>query len=611
MHLVKLLVWCALAAPLSARVLLISLDGMGQQFLTEDPLSRELTSLHTFAKKGVQASGVRSHFPSTTANALWTGTWGDVNGIGGNSIPKLPRGQHQITDRLIGYRSDGLEAEPIWVTAARHGIRAVGQQVTQAYPFTERSVGSADLKVPPVVINGYQTRLLADHAALRRADMKEEACPASLPPSRRAPRCFTWTAGPIVLHGALLAPDGAYTVFMIRADGGETPVQAALASTESDAPRKRELARYFSRGLFLPAVADAGPAVLYFRLFEAVPDGSDFLLYETPLHELGVYPEALRASLLRDAGGFIGNGPGRLLREGKLGAGAGVGERRYLEAIELLTSLSLSHTRWLLRHQEPELFAGYLPYPDETEHLWKGLSVLNPSYNEYRRWAYIVVNRYVEALLALRRSGDDMIFVSDHGMTPVHRQVHVNGALLQAGLLSLDSNGKIDPLRTQVIATQNCLLVNTMDWKDGSVSPQHVESVKEQAAQALLGIRDPETGKPVITEIYNSAADAQRFGFGGPGGPQLCYDYAPGYAGVDSTAVPLVQNIKIPVGQHGFAPTRPDMQAIFIAGGPRFPHGRRWPEMRLIDIAPLVSKLLGIEAPAQSSEKVLLPDTKR
>jgi hypothetical protein len=164
-----------------------------------------------------------------------------------------------------------------------------------------------------------------------------------------------------------------------------------------------------------------------------------------------------------------------------------------------------------------------------------------------------------------------------------------------------------------VIDLRNCLLVNTTDWRSGMVPPDRVESVKAQAVEVLRAIRDPDTGKPVITEIYSSAEDAERFGFGGRGGPQVCYDYAPGYIGMDSTSPPLVRALKVPLGAHGFAPTRADMLAILLASGPGFPKGRLWPVLRIIDVAPLISRLLGIDPPAQSrgSAPASLTDTKR
>ena len=60
---------------------------------------------------------------------------------------------------------------------------------------------------------------------------------------------------------------------------------------------------------------------------------------------------------------------------------------------------------------------------------------------------------------------------------------------------------------------------------------------------------------------------------------------------------PVVRAKARPLGEHGFLPTRPDMQGILIAAGPRLPQGARWPLQRAIDVAPLVSDLLGIAPP--------------
>ena len=54
------------------------------------------------------------------------------------------------------------------------------------------------------------------------------------------------------------------------------------------------------------------------------------------------------------------------------------------------------------------------------------------------------------------------------------------------------------------------------------------------------------------------------------------------------------------VGMHGFDPGRSDMGAIFFALGRGVTPGYRQTEIRAIDVAPTVARLLGIEAPAQS-----------
>jgi hypothetical protein len=103
---------------------------------------------------------------------------------------------------------------------------------------------------------------------------------------------------------------------------------------------------------------------------------------------------------------------------------------------------------------------------------------------------------------------------------------------------------------------------------------------------------------PEVTAVLSSPADRERLGFGGPNGFDACLDVAPGYA--TSTTVdngPVVRARPRPTGEHGFLPTRSDMHGLLIAAGPRLPTGGRWPVQRAIDVAPLVSDLLGISPP--------------
>lgn len=592
---------------LQARVFLVSLDGMAWDTFAHDPVGQELTALHALARRGVEAQGMRPHFPSTTSNshaALFNGAWGDVNGITGNSMPVSPRRDHTAFERIEGFRSDGLRSEPIWVAAGRQGISTVAMEVTQAFPFRPQSVGQ-NLKTPPFVVNGYQTRTVAPYLVLRESDVQTEACPAPGPQVR----CFHWMAGPIALHGMLRFGNGVIASLEIRAAESPAPVTATAAPLESGPPRERDLARRFSAPLFLPNVPQSSAAALYFRLFECSADGAHFLVYQSPLQELGIHygeqdGRALARQLIQEAGGFVGNGPESAVTKGPftLGlpawkGGDGTAERRYLEICELITRQSMQHARWLLKHQDPMLFVGYLSLPDETEHAWRGLAAESTDFDRLRRWAYTIVNRYVEFYQSAATENDDLVFVSDHGMAPITRNVAINAAFRKAGLLQNGPNGKPDPARTQAVELRNCVLINSTDWKNGIVAPEQRASVIERVKQALTGIRDPATQQQVITRIYDSPEDAVRFGFGGPNGADLCFDLLPGYATTLSSDLPLIRKRTVAGGEHGFDPTRLEMKAILIGAGPHLPQGTKWQGVRSIDVAPLIAQLLGIDPP--------------
>ena len=54
------------------------------------------------------------------------------------------------------------------------------------------------------------------------------------------------------------------------------------------------------------------------------------------------------------------------------------------------------------------------------------------------------------------------------------------------------------------------------------------------------------------------------------------------------------------LGSHGFDPNLPEMGALMLAMGRGVGKGVRIGPVQMIDVAPTVAKLLGIEAPLQS-----------
>ena len=597
------------ATDTSGRVILVSLDGMGTRLFVDDPVSRELRSLEALRARGVMADGLISHMPSTTANthaALWTGAWGDVNGITSNDMPLPPRGERRAADRISGYRSEGLRAEPIWVAAARQGVRTVTQQATQIYPLRERVTGG-DLAVPPTLLHGYQAPVIAPARWLNRNDLATVPCTRD---DARAVTCMTWTSGKVAFRAALSTrPDGD-RFLRVRVDGAARSVDVPLAATEHDPPRDRELARHFSDGLLVD-LPGFSPAMAYFRLFEASPDGRSLVLFQSVVHEFVLYTghEATRAeaiAFLQDAGGFIGNGDDEPWEADGIGGmaiaqgGDGTRERRYLETLELGIRQTIRQARYLWRTHTPRLMLAYVSMPDEMDHAWLGQARADARFERLRRWGYQLVDRAVETYTGFASANDHVVFVSDHGMTPVMHQARMNIALRTAGLVAADARGRVDAARSKVLFGRNCLLVHTVDWKDGVVPLAQADAVLAQAVAALRDVRGPD-GQPVITGVFSSAADRERLGFGGPNGFDACFDARPGYA-LDAWMDdgPVVRARPRPTGEHGFLPTRPDMQGILIAAGPRIPRGGRWPVRRAIDVAPLVSDLLRVEPPRDS-----------
>lgn len=530
-----LFLFAAVAAS-AQTVFVFSLDGLGHQLFTKHPAARQLKTLSRFASRGAMADGIQPAFPSTTANshaALWTGVYGEVSNITANSQPALPRAAHTFLERSNGYRADQLAAEPIWVAAARQGVKAVAYQAPQVFPFTSTTTHPA-----ATTLNGYQSRQIASHAILHKKDLQFDS-----------PTEFHFRHGPLTLKGSLTSAG-------LTIENTNVP----FAPTESGPPTNRPLARHFSQGLYLPSPV---LAVIYFRLFERTEN--DLLLYVSPIQELAV-SQGDAMGLLKESGGFIGN----------TYFGAKLTNAQSLEVMELLTRQNARHTRWLAEHLRPGLFVGYLPICDELGHRFLGLYEQgDPASRTAMNWGFAIIERWLHDIASLIGKQDHLLITADHGMAPITNLVNVNEVLRRAGLGRAATH------------IYNSVLINTTDWKGGTV--QNREAVRTLIQKALT-----ETG--VFTAFYTPEQDGAKYGIGGLAASDLYFDLKPGY-GVRDSVGELFPVLDKPTGMHGFVPDRPEMLAALFVSGPRVPKGVNWPRLKSIDVAPLIARLLGISPP--------------
>lgn len=502
------LLLAAIAAPAADRVLLLSLDGLGYKILSSDPAARELRSLHALAGRGT-FTPIRTSFPSKTSAghaAIFSGKWAGENGVFSNTNPRAPRAQYRLDETITGFRAESLAAEPIWTAAARLGHKTVAYQATQAYPFNKLSAG-LDLPRPPVVLNGYQTKMLAPHRAVRPRDLVTQA------------QGWLWRDGELTFHIT------------------RTGTQALTITHEGYTVK-------VTRQRFSPLLR-IGSTGAYFRLFEI--SASDFLLYRTSIHEPGA--SGIDAALmLQETGAFIGNSPTSLYRAGGLGAplyagGDGTAERRYLECFALVTAQMTRQMLWLDRRIQPRLFVGYYPQADDLEHVFYGLSQTGvKAVDEIRRQAYAILDRHLAQLL--KRFGH-IVVTSDHGMSPTTHEIHM-GALLQ----------ELGWPPTHAKPNASCVFLNTADWRNGVIPVAEAASARERLATALAR-------HPLITRVYRHA-ELPAFGLTGDRQPDVCFEVIPLHYPVESAKGPVVQAKAHAEGEHGFDPSREEMKAILV-----------------------------------------------
>jgi hypothetical protein len=71
----------------------------------------------------------------------------------------------------------------------------------------------------------------------------------------------------------------------------------------------------------------------------------------------------------------------------------------------------------------------------------------------------------------------------------------------------------------------------------------------------------------------------------------------PGYSFSGATGGPVTSAVPQQAGSHGYLASDPDLDGIFIASGYGVKPGAKLAQVRSIDVAPTVAKLLGVSLP--------------
>lgn len=630
-------VWAAEPAPggggedgRHTRVVLLSWDGAPVWAVERMLADGVLPNLAALAQRGVMAAGMTPAFPSKTAvghAAIFTGAWGDVNGVTGNLVPLLPRSEHTILERRSGYASVALTSEPFWRTAARAGRKVVSLSSTQSFPPEPhqealRSAGVAQDRL--VSFSGFEHLMSAERmvgaGALAVASPEWTGLPTHAGILREVELDVAGTPFFALVYDDPEDPVAGLDTVLVRQGSRDGKTAAAEAVIKPRPPGQQ--AEAWGRPFRVELDGLLGNA--YFRVFDLAPDGSRLALYQRRVHGLGGTESREETSAYLDAyGGFHDDVFGGY-QDGLLGptvwqGGSGEAEERLLEIVWLDCHFLARGARYAWGRWQPDLLLHYSPMSDSAGHTWVGiLDPESPAHDPAlaaRVWPYYErVFRHLDwwlgEVVTLVGPEVAVTVVSDHGMAGVGTFFSANAVLLEAGLLALDDEGRVDLARTKVLAPpwgDYYLAVNGTDWKGGVVPPEEREAVLAAATAALLAARDPESGVPLVTAVLR-ADRLTGLGVGGPAGGDLFLETAPGYYPSSRVTRRVTNPVRSAVGMggHGFAPFRSSMTAIFALAGPGVTPGRRLPVIRQIDIAPTVLRLLGV-TPAATVQGLPLP----
>jgi predicted AlkP superfamily pyrophosphatase or phosphodiesterase len=241
----------------------------------------------------------------------------------------------------------------------------------------------------------------------------------------------------------------------------------------------------------------------------------------------------------------------------------------------------------LLKTRQPDFATLYLGSLDSHQHAF-GPS--HPSVLEK-------IDRLIADIWTAARTGvgDRLYFVlvSDHGSSAVSKEIRLNVALRQAGLLTVDeAKGRLTAWQAWAAKGHGMAAVYLKEPKDDQLRRKVADLLEELA-------KDPKNG---IAWIHPGGAPPVATGF-----PKAAFVLSarPGFAFSSASHSGEVVGPSKLKGTHGYPPSQVEMDTSFMAVGPGIAPGRDLKRISLVDVAPTVAHLLGVRLPQPTGRNVL------
>lgn len=201
------------------------------------------------------------------------------------------------------------------------------------------------------------------------------------------------------------------------------------------------------------------------------------------------------------------------------------------------------------------------------------------------------LDRYIGQLMAACEDAGvadetNFIMVSDHGQRDICRAINLNVKLADAGLIDVDTQGKVMGWRAFCFSNAMSTLVYVKDPKD---EPEVYQVLRDLQEEGVFGIGRIYTAREAAEEEHLSGD----FSF---------VVESDGYTSFGDKAVrPLVQNFDVSDyrfgrATHGYMPDY-GPQPVFVAKGPDIREDVVLDRGRVVDEAPTFAKLLGLTLP--------------
>jgi predicted AlkP superfamily pyrophosphatase or phosphodiesterase len=238
---------------------------------------------------------------------------------------------------------------------------------------------------------------------------------------------------------------------------------------------------------------------------------------------------------------------------------------------------------WLIAAKRPRIHTSYFSVLDEVEHahgpgtppVFAAIEAIDG-----------MIDRLWQA--AVRADPAAVVcVVSDHGFAAYDRTISVNVALRRAGLIDVDSEGRVRDWRA-------------MTWGNAVMLKERGDAAALAAAREVLDalVADPSSG--VFRYLDN--AEARKAG----GFPDAAFvvGVKEGFSIAGRVTGALVEP-HARAGTHGLLAELQEMDSAFFIAGRGVPRGRVLDRIDMRDIAPTVARLAGVSLPEAEGRDLL------
>jgi len=606
-------------APRARKIIVLGLDGAVPWQFRDRALRGEMPNLTRLIERGMLCPALP--LPSGVTPVNWlsiaTGAYPGTHGVSEFAvhIPGTP-----LTESTGAFSSEICQAEFIWDALGRQGMRTAAISYPGSLPRTsDRLIAIGNDGAPGDGMRWYE---VSSSQCVATAD--------SIPDTENTPLFPKYQPQVVEWRDDLSVPwrDEPGPGFRFELAPG-APALAAVAQGgrltighyRDDTVLCELCAGEWSPFLRISVATPAGEveAAWRFYLTDLERGRGRVILYISPLYPTSGFsePASVSGELVEDLGPYSETLSVTKCSIGWYPPEAFLDECRQQlmwqagAALQLTQEMDvpLVFTKW---HAFDKLYHSFMHNfdPVSPQHRPEGLG----EWSEYHAQMHRIADRAVGEILDGMDDETALMVASDHGLMPAVRHVWINNALRAAGLIEaeFDEEGRaaIDWSGTRAYcAPFTQVWVNLIGRDpDGCVaSGAEYEAVRDEVIATLHELRDPETGEPVMDEVFR-VEDGAFYGLWGERDGDVRFSTRPGYSVFRTRELSPEGQAVTPAsgqyrGDHGcYRPTarlgEGSETAVFGACGAGIVPGG-WSDMpiKLTDVTPTICRLLDIEPP--------------